>query len=87
MIVLKWIEILLKVLNVWGGLKKLRETPDPWDRRALNLSPSEVDLRKEKWRDIIPSPLKIGLLFMKNNHLSVTGSHAFFSPETVWFHP
>jgi hypothetical protein len=88
MILLKWIEILLKYVNVWGQLKKITEVPGRPGPPLLDLTTFVADLKGEKPMTVTSCPFKVGFLNVRQSVCSTPlGSHASSFPDRVSLHP
>ena len=88
MILLKWIEILLKYVNVWGQPKKITEVLGQPDPPLLDLTMFVADLKGEKPMRVTSCPFKVGFLNVRKSVcLTPLGSHPSSFPDRVSLHP
>lgn len=88
MILLKWIEILLKYENVWGQPKKITEVPGQPAPPLLDLTTFVANLKGEKSMRVTSRPFKVGFLNVRKSvYLTPLGSNSSSFPDRVSLHP
>ncbi len=87
-VLFKMIEILLKLPNVWDRLKQTGVIRSQEGHSLPDLSMVVVDLKREKWKKLTPSPPELGFLTLrKKSFLLPSVSRLFSLPEQAFQHP
>jgi hypothetical protein len=88
MILLKWIEILLNYVNVWGRLEKITESPGQRTSPLLDLTMFVANLKGEESAKATSCPFKVGFLNVRKSVcLTPLGSRSSSFPDRVSLHP
>jgi hypothetical protein len=88
MILLKWIKILLKYVNVWGRLEKITESPGQRTSPLLDLTMFVANLKGEESAKATSCPFKVGFLNVRKSVcLTPLGSRSSSFPDRVSLHP